>query len=110
MADFSDKEDRMLIQLVHKQTVLKGKRISWRDIARRIKSRKSPEQLRQRVVCLKKRFGNVLSSFPRWYFLEPVSRKSQQSNSLQRKRKSENTVQKVASEGKPDKAHQFEQS
>ena len=67
MSDFSDKEDRMLIQLLHQHNA-KGKRASWVDIAAKMKTKKTPNQLRLRVVCLKKRFGNILANFPRWYF------------------------------------------
>jgi hypothetical protein len=67
MSNFSDKEDRMLIQLAHRQNVAKGK-ISWSSIATKMRTKKNPEQLRLRVVCLKKRFGNILANFPRWYF------------------------------------------
>jgi len=99
MSDFSDREDRMLVQLVQ-QTALKGKKISWRDIAKKMKSRKSPVQSRLRITCLKKRLGNVISNFPRWYFLKPASRKFQQPNLQQPQRQKENvtstaTVQKV---------------
>jgi hypothetical protein len=77
MSDFSDKEDRILIQLTHRHDVAKGKKIPWREIAMKMKTKKTPEQLRLRVVCLKKRFGNILANFPRWYFLKPAKRKSQ---------------------------------
>ena len=86
----------MLIQLVHRHTVLKGERISWRDIGKKMKSRKSPVQLRLRVACLKKRFGNVLSKFPRWYFLKSSSRKSQQSNLPLPQRQRENVTSAAA--------------
>jgi hypothetical protein len=69
MSDFSDKEDRMLIQLVHQHYIAKGKRPSWINIAAKMKTKKTPNQLRLRVACLKKRFGNVLASFPPWYFM-----------------------------------------
>ena len=68
MSDFSDKEDRMLIQLSHQHNAVKGKRTSWVDIAAKMKTKKTPNQLRLRVVCLKKRYGNILANFPRCYF------------------------------------------
>lgn len=68
MSDFSDKEDRMLIQLVHQHNAAKGKKTSWIDIAAKMKTKKTPDQLRLRVACLKKRFGNILTNFPSWYF------------------------------------------
>ena len=66
MSNFSDKEDRMLIQLVH--NAAKGKKTSWINIAAKMKTKKTPDQLRLRVACLKKRFGNILANFPSWYF------------------------------------------
>jgi hypothetical protein len=98
MSDFSDREDRMLIQLVHQHTVFKGKQISWIGIAKKMKSRKSPEQLRLRVACLKKRFGNVLSSFPRWYFLKPLSRKLHKPNLQQLRRQREDVTSAAAAQ------------
>lgn len=68
MSDFSDAEDRMLIQLLYQHNARKGKRTSWVDIAAKMKTKKTPTQLRLRVVCLKKRFGNIVANFPRWYF------------------------------------------
>jgi hypothetical protein len=77
MSNFTDNEDRMLIQLVHQQNVVKGKRISWIDIATQMKTDKTREQLRLRVVCLKKRFGNIIANFPRWYFFETAKLRSE---------------------------------
>jgi hypothetical protein len=71
MSNFSDKEDRILIQLVHRHDISKGKRTSWINIAAKMKTKKTPQQLRLRVVCLKKRFGEIIANFPRWYFQTP---------------------------------------
>jgi hypothetical protein len=42
MSDFSDREDRMLMQLVHQHTVFKGKQIFWIGIAKKMKKQKEP--------------------------------------------------------------------
>ena len=42
MSNFSDKEDRMLIQLAHRQNVAKGKRISWSNIATKMRTKNNP--------------------------------------------------------------------
>ena len=68
MSDFSDEEDRKLIQLLYQDNAMKGKRISWVNIAAKMRIKKTPNQLRMRVVCLQRRFGNILAHFPRWYF------------------------------------------
>jgi hypothetical protein len=76
MADFSDKEDRLLVQLVLQQETRSATRsISWTLIAKKMRSRKkSANQLRMRIVNLKKRFGSDLSRFPRWYFMSPSTK------------------------------------
>ena len=94
MADFSDKEDRMLIQLVHNHGVVKGKRISWSKIAAQMKTKKTNEQLRLRVVCLKKRFGNILANFPRRYFFTGESKCRIQSEVPQKNKKMKKTAPK----------------
>jgi hypothetical protein len=94
MSDFSDREDRMLIQ----HAVLE---ISWREIATKMKTRKTPEQLRLRVACLKKRFGNVLSNFPRWYFLKLANstcRKSLQRPNLPQPQRRRENVRSAATD------------
>jgi hypothetical protein len=67
MADFSDIEDRTLVQHVFHGRQGQ-KRISWIKIAKQMKSCKQPSQLKLRLACLKKRFGKELIKFPRWYF------------------------------------------
>jgi len=68
MADFSDFEDRALVQHALQQEKQGRKRVSWIEIANQMKSSKTPDQLRMRLVCLRKRFGRELIKFPRWYF------------------------------------------
>lgn len=75
MADFSDNEDRLLVQLAQQQEVQGKTRLSWALIAKQMPStHKTPEQLRLRLVHLKKRFGNDLARFPRWYFVQRAKR------------------------------------
>jgi hypothetical protein len=75
MADFSDNEDRLLVQLAQQQQVQGKTRLSWALIAKQMPStHKTPEQLRLRLVHLKKRFGNDLARFPRWYFVQRAKR------------------------------------
>ena len=76
MPNFTDDEDRMLVQLVrnYEAAPLCVSRIPWKDIASKMKSKKHPEQLRHRIRCLKRRFGDIISNFPSWYFISPSSR------------------------------------
>ena len=67
MSIFSDKEDKMLIQLVQREEARNKSRISWIQIAEKMKSKKRPEQLRLRVKKLKQRFGIDFSKCPAWY-------------------------------------------
>jgi hypothetical protein len=64
MSDFSDKEDKMLVQLAIQQELNGIKRISWIEISKKMRSKKRPDQLRLRLACLKKRFGKELLKFP----------------------------------------------
>jgi len=86
MADFSDKEDQRLVQLLIEHEKKGQKRVSWIEIANLMKSRKSPEQLRLRVVCLKRRFGNLLVQFPRRYLVnlqpKPVKKVQREANEI----------------------------
>jgi hypothetical protein len=91
MADFSDNEDRLLVQLAQKQEAKGKSRMSWALIAKQMAStRKTPEQLRMRLVNLKKRFGNEVARFPRWYFVQRVKRsgcsRREQCNNRQEKK------------------------
>lgn len=77
MSDFTDNEDKMLVQLVrdHELEAPKGARIPWKAIAQKMQTKKSPEQLRLRVRCLKRRFGESAANFPRRYFLRNHEKK-----------------------------------
>ena len=70
MADFSDEEDRALVQLALQHAEKGKKRISWKAIATMMRATKRPEQLRLRLAGLKKRFGSDLVKFPRWYHIK----------------------------------------
>jgi hypothetical protein len=67
MADFTDKEDQALITFAAREEARGNIRIPWGKIAKMMRSKKRPEQLRLRVVCLKKRFGTDLTKFPPRY-------------------------------------------
>jgi hypothetical protein len=72
MSSFTDEEDRALVQLAIQQARNGQKRISWITIAKTMSTKKSPEQLRLRLAGLKKRFGNELARFPRWYHIQKL--------------------------------------
>lgn len=67
MADFTDKEDQALIRFAAREEARGNIRVPWGKIAKMMRSKKRPEQLRLRVVCLKKRFGADLTKFPPRY-------------------------------------------
>ncbi|KAE9262058.1 hypothetical protein PF001_g32192, partial [Phytophthora fragariae] len=74
MADFSDKEDRQLVQLtaVYKQA---GRRIDWVSGEKAMRpSTWSATKLQQRIKTLKRRYGNNVLSFPPCYFRPPPDR------------------------------------
>lgn len=68
MSDFTDREDRQLVQLALAYS-RKSRNIIWGQLAQRMKStRKSKEVLRQRLKTLKRTYGRNLESFPAWFF------------------------------------------
>ena len=79
MSNFSDKEDKMLIQLML-QTNDKS-RISWSRIANRMRTKKLPEQLRLRVNKLKQRFGTDFAKCPAWYMNKGIVQNQAQTES-----------------------------
>jgi hypothetical protein len=65
MADFSDDEDRLLIQLSLRQSQILMGKFDWHRIHLHMQhTGKSKEQLRQRLRTLKRRFGQNLSRLP----------------------------------------------
>jgi hypothetical protein len=64
MSDFSDKDDRDLVQLVVEFQDEKGK-IDWQRVATRFGPRKTKLALRQRLKTLKRTHGRRLEAFPR---------------------------------------------
>jgi len=65
MADFSDDEDRLLIQLTLQQSQMLMGKFDWHQIHLHMQhTAKSKEQLRQRLRTLKRRFGQNLSRLP----------------------------------------------
>ena len=101
MSNFSDKEDRALVQFALKQEVACKGRMSWELIAKQMRTKKSPEQLRCRMTKLKVRFGSRIAEFPRWYFVKvPGHKKQQRETPPQSKQQGEQQT------GDPNKAAQ----
>lgn len=74
MSNFSDREDRHLVQLA---VVYGGQqqRISWAQVAKKMKySGKDSRTLRLRLATLKHTHGKILQNFPAWFFKPPTSR------------------------------------
>lgn len=67
MADFTDKEDKTLIHLVLHEKAKKKNKISWLRIAKKMRTKKLPSQLRSRANRLKERFGADFAKRPAWY-------------------------------------------
>ncbi|KAL4100434.1 hypothetical protein PRIC1_008226 [Phytophthora ramorum] len=68
MSDFTDAEDRQLVQLalVYQR---KGRQIMWGRVALQMRdTKKSKEVLRQRLKTLKRTHGRNLEKFPKWFF------------------------------------------
>ena len=64
MADFSDAEDKQLVQIALKHEMA-GTRISWMEVAQQMKKWKNnKEKLRLRLKTLKDRFGPNICDFP----------------------------------------------
>lgn len=84
MSDFSDKEDKMLIHLALREEANGKSRISWVRIAKRMRTKKRPEQLRLRVHKLKERFGTDLTKYPAWYRSEAIVRNKTQTKSTKK--------------------------
>ncbi|CEG35483.1 hypothetical protein PHYSODRAFT_433994 [Plasmopara halstedii] len=86
MSDFTDDEDRQLIQLA--LTFSRSRRyILWEKLKERMKgTKKSKEALRQRLKTLKRTHGRNLEQFPAWFFKTNETR-----DSLQRLHKSSDT-------------------
>jgi hypothetical protein len=74
MSNFSDREDRHLVQLA----VVHGdqqQRISWAQVAKKMKySGKDSRTLRLRLATLKHTHGKILQNSPAWFFKPPTSR------------------------------------
>ncbi|KAE8971173.1 hypothetical protein PF011_g26131 [Phytophthora fragariae] len=63
---FLEKEDKQLVQIAHDYAERGTGRITWKDVAQKMKRRgRSPAELAQRVTSLKRTFGTDLSKFPR---------------------------------------------
>ncbi|KAL3668655.1 hypothetical protein V7S43_005954 [Phytophthora oleae] len=65
--EFLDGEDKQLFSLALEYE-LAGKRISWNDLARRMRGKRRPRELEQRLRALKRTYGKCLTRFPRCFF------------------------------------------
>jgi hypothetical protein len=68
MCDFTDAEDRKLVQLASKYEK-RGLKRSWLKIAKTMRG-KSPAKLANRLKTLRNRYGRMVRDFPRWYFIQ----------------------------------------
>lgn len=92
MSDFTDDEDRQLVQLARmlsqpgrkkspqpdqqkvqqsggQKSSTPGNQINWNELLQlMIESKKTKAALRQRLKTLKRKHGNVLAEFPAWFF------------------------------------------
>ncbi|CAI5720405.1 unnamed protein product [Hyaloperonospora brassicae] len=68
MSDFTDDEDRQLVQLAL-QFLRSRRQILWDTLTQQMKGTKKPkEALRQRLKTLKRTHGRDLGNFPAWFF------------------------------------------
>lgn len=68
MSDFTDNEDRQLVQLA-RDFLRHSQQIPWEQLVRQMKgSKKTKEALRQRLKTLKRKHGLNLENFPAWFF------------------------------------------
>ncbi len=70
----------MLVQFV--ASFPAKKRIPWSAIAKKMKTKKLPEQLRSHIRCLKRRFGDNIATFPSWYFGQGRETKAVEENAV----------------------------
>ncbi|KAG7388335.1 DNA-directed DNA polymerase alpha catalytic subunit pol1 [Phytophthora pseudosyringae] len=76
MSDFTDDEDRQLVQLA---SVLSrnGRQILWENLTQQMKGTKKPKEvLRQRLKTLKRTHGRSLENFPAWFFKKEFAAKT----------------------------------
>lgn len=84
MSDFSDHEDRLLVQfaLVFER---QGDRVAWDQLTKRMRaegSRRSKRALQQRLKTLKRTHGRQLTQFPRWFFRKALVEPSTKSQAV----------------------------
>ena len=89
MSNFSDKEDRALVQFGLKQEGTRKGHMSWEQIAKQMRTKKSPEQLRCRMNSLKARHGTRIADFPRWYFVKAPRHKIRQGETSRHSKREE---------------------
>ncbi|KAL3672616.1 hypothetical protein V7S43_001911 [Phytophthora oleae] len=62
--NFLDGEDKQLVSLAFEYESA-GKRISWNDLASRMRRKRHPRELEQRLRALKRTYGKDIARFPR---------------------------------------------
>ncbi|KAL3661234.1 hypothetical protein V7S43_013843 [Phytophthora oleae] len=62
--DFLDGEDKQLVSFAFEYESA-GKRITWNDLASRMRRKRHPRELEQRLRALKRTYGKDLARFPR---------------------------------------------
>ncbi|KAL3670270.1 hypothetical protein V7S43_004583 [Phytophthora oleae] len=73
MSDFTDAEDRQLVQLARVFS-RSSQQIPWDKLAQKMKCTKKPKDaLRQRLKTLKRKHGRNLEEFPPWFFIKHLT-------------------------------------
>ncbi|CAI5729200.1 unnamed protein product [Peronospora effusa] len=76
MSDFTDDEDRQLVQLALMFS-RNRRQILWDRLTQQMKgTKKSKEALRQRLKTLKRTHGRNLENFPAWFFKKKFATKA----------------------------------
>lgn len=74
MSDFTDDEDRQLVQLAASFSACGRNQISWDQLAACMsRSSHSKDELQQRLKTLKRTHGRDLRMFPPWFFRKPFA-------------------------------------
>lgn len=84
MSDFSDHEDRLLVQFAL-AFERQGDRVAWDELTQRMRAeggRRSKYALQQRLKTLKRTHGRQLTQFPRWFFRKALGEPSSMSKSI----------------------------
>jgi hypothetical protein len=80
MSDFSDAQDRKLVNLVRVYE-RRGMKISWSEIANKMRGLSS-KKLANRLKTLQNRHGKSVANFPAWYFMKNKPPKKLRTSSI----------------------------